>query len=69
MCCVSVAVGRAARLSPIPYDATAYRDRNMIERAFCRLKDWRRIAARYDELAITFASTVAIAATIIWWGD
>lgn len=56
-----------SRKAPIPYDATAYRDRNMIERAFCRWKDWRRIATRYDKLAVNFASPVAIAAVIIWW--
>jgi putative transposase len=56
-----------SRKTPIPYDAEAYRDRNLIERAFCRLKDWRRIATRYDKLAINFASAVAIAAIVIWW--
>lgn len=56
-----------SRKAPIPYDATAYRDRNRIERAFCRLKDWRRIATRYDKLAANFASAVALAAPIIWW--
>ena len=56
-----------SRKTPIPHDAEAYRDRNLIERAFCRLKDWRRIATRYDKLAINFASAVAIAAVIIWW--
>ena len=56
-----------SRKAPIPYDAEAYRNRNLIERAFCRLKDWRRIATRYDKLAINFASAVAIAAIIIWW--
>lgn len=56
-----------SRKTPIPHDAEAYRNRNLIERAFCRLKDWRRIATRYDKLAINFASAVAIAAVIIWW--
>jgi len=56
-----------SRKAPIPYDAEAYHDRNLIERAFCRLKDWRRIATRYDKLAINFASAVAIAAIVIWW--
>lgn len=56
-----------SRKAPIPYDAEAYQNRNLIERAFCRLKDWRRIATRYDKLAINFASAVAIAATVIWW--
>lgn len=50
-----------------PFDEIAYRRRNLIERVFCRLKDWRRIATRYDKLAANFASAVAIAAVIIWW--
>ena len=32
-----------------PFDPVAYRKRNLIERAFCRLKDWRAIATRYDK--------------------
>lgn len=56
-----------SRKKPIPHNAMAYRNRNRIERAFCRLKDWRRIATRYDKLAQNFASAVAIAAIIIWW--
>jgi putative transposase len=36
---------------------------------FCRLKDWRRIATRYDKLATTFASAVCIAAIVIWWAQ
>lgn len=50
-----------------PFDDDAYKLRNLIERANCRIKDWRRIATRYDKLARNFAATVAIAATIIWW--
>lgn len=56
-----------SRKVPIPHDAEAYRARNLIERAFCKLKDWRRIATRYDKLAVNFASAVAIAAIVIWW--
>jgi transposase len=48
-----------------PFDPLAYRMRNVIERAFCRLKDWRRIATRYDKLAANYAAAVAIAVT--WW--
>ena len=51
----------------IPHDVTAYRLRNLIERMFGRLKDFRRIATRYDKLARNFMAAVAIAATIIWW--
>lgn len=56
-----------SRKTPIPYDVEAYVERNLIERAFCRLKDWRRIATRYDKFARNFESAVAIAATILWW--
>lgn len=51
----------------IPYDVHAYRERNLIERMFCRLKDFRRIATRYDKLARNFLAGVLLAATIIWW--
>ncbi len=50
-----------------PFDPVAYKQRNLVERRFCRLKDWRRIATRYDKLAAIFASAVFIAAIIIWW--
>ena len=50
-----------------PFDQAEYRGRNVIERAFCLLKDWRRVATRYDKLARNFAATVVIAAIIRWW--
>jgi putative transposase len=50
-----------------PFDLGAYRLRNLIERAFCRLKDWRRIATRYDKLARNYAASLAIAILITWW--
>jgi transposase len=34
---------------------------------FCRLKDWRRIATRFDRNLHTFFSAVAFAATVTWW--
>ncbi len=51
----------------IQYDAIAYRQRNLIERMFGRLKDYRRIATRYDKLARNFFSAALIAAIVIWW--
>lgn len=51
----------------IPYDVVAYRLRNLIERMFGRLKDFRRIATRYDKLARNFLAAVMIAAIVIWW--
>lgn len=50
-----------------PFNRNAYKQRNMIERAFCRLKDWRRVATRYDKLARNFHAAAVLAAIIIWW--
>ena len=50
-----------------PFDETLYKQRNLIERAFSHLKDWRRVATRYDKLARNFLATVALAALMIWW--
>ena len=44
-----------------------YRNRNAIERMFCRLKDFRRIATRYDRNAANFLAAVCIAATVSYW--
>jgi putative transposase len=46
-----------------------YEDRNLVERAWCWIKEFRRIATRYDKLVRNFASSVALAAVIIWWSD
>ena len=47
-----------------PFDRDAYKRRNLVERAFCRLKDFRRIATRYDKLAATYAAAISLAAII-----
>ena len=44
-----------------------YRNRNAIERMFCRLKDFRRVATRYDRNAVNFLAAVCIAATVRYW--
>ena len=63
--------GRKNRKEPIRHDPEIYKQRNRIERMFGRLKDWRRIATRYDRCAHTFMSAIAIAATedaiVIFW--
>ena len=48
-------------------DAQIYKQRNVIERMFCRFKDWRRLATRFDRNIKNFMATIAIAATVIWW--
>ena len=49
------------------FSRTLYKSRNAIERMFCRLKDCRRIATRYDRLAATFLGNIHLAAAIMWW--
>ena len=58
---------RSTAKARLDFDAAIYRQRNIIERMFCRFKDWRRIATRYDRNIKTFMATIAIAATVIWW--
>ena len=54
------------RKAPIPHDAALYKQRQRIEVMFGRLKDWRRVGARYDRCAHTFFSAILVAvATII----
>ena len=59
--------GRANRKTPVVDDKALYTRRNLVERMFGRLKDWRRIATRYDRCAHTFFSAICIAATFIFW--
>ncbi len=65
--CEVVIPPNPTRKNPYPWDKAAYRARNVIERMFCRLKDFRRVATRYDKRADTYLSTVLIAATVAWW--
>lgn len=51
---------RMGRKVPIPHDAELYRRRHKIENMFARLKDWRRIATRYDRCPKVFLSAVAL---------
>ncbi len=48
------------------YDRHAYRDRNLVERFFNRLKQFRRIATRYDKLARNFCSLLNLVCAYIW---
>jgi hypothetical protein len=61
--CEVVIPPHPTRKNPHPWDPILYRTRNVIERMFCRLKDYRRIATRYDKRADTFLSAVLLAAT------
>lgn len=65
--CEPVIPPNPTRKHPHAYDPVAYRSRNTIERMFCRLKDFRRIATRYDKRADNFLSAVLLAAAVTWW--
>jgi transposase len=47
-------------------DPNIYRQRNLVERFFCKLKHFRRIATRYDKLARNFLAALALASTRLW---
>lgn len=49
------------------YDKDLYRQHHKIENVFGRIKDWRRVATRYDRCAHTFMSAISIAATCCYW--
>lgn len=50
----------------IPYDFEIYKTRNAIERCFNKLKQFRRIATRFDRRAIHFLAFIHLAAAMIW---
>lgn len=64
---IPVIPGRCNRKRPILYDERRYKDRWRVEAMFCRLKDFRRIATRYDKLARNYLSAVHLAAAIVFW--
>jgi putative transposase len=49
-----------------PYDTELYKERNRIERFFNKLKQFRRVATRYDKLLANFMGFVKLAAIAIW---
>lgn len=55
------------RKQPIPHDKALYRQRHRIEIMFGRLKDWRRIATRYDRCPTIFFAAITLAAIVTFW--
>ena len=62
--CIS---SRKNRKEPIPHDKKLYKERHKVEIMFGRLKDWRRVATRYDRSPTVFLSAIALAALVIFW--
>lgn len=57
---------RSHRLTQRVYDRHLYKDRNLVERFFCRLKPFRRTATRYEKLSQNFMSMLSLAYACIW---
>ncbi len=58
---------KSNRVQQYPFNKRAYKGRNVIERCFCRLKDFRCIATRYDKLARNFLAAIHFAALVVYW--
>ena len=58
---------RSNRKQPFSFSKRLYKLRWRIESAFNRLKDFRRIATRYDRLARNYLASVCLAAALVWW--
>jgi transposase len=63
----AVIPNKSNRKQPFSFDRKSYRQRHRIENAFSRLKDFRRIATRYDKLARNFLASICLVAAIVWW--
>ena len=57
---------KANRREPRETDFALYRERNLIERFFCKIKQYRAIATRYDKLANTFLAAVVLVCVLLW---
>jgi transposase len=57
---------KANQVADPGFDREAYRERNMVERLINRLKQWRRIATRYEKRAVNYLAMLSIAAILLW---
>jgi len=57
--------GRAGGRPPA-FDAEDYKNRNVVERFFNRMKNWRALATRYDKHALTWRGSIVLAAILDW---
>ena len=57
---------KANRTEPRKTDFALYRERNLVERFFNKIKQYRAISTRYDKLANTFLAAVALVCVLFW---
>jgi transposase len=51
---------------PVNFDADRYRGRNVVERGFNRIKNWRGLATRYDKHVLIYRGGVVLASILLW---
>lgn len=51
---------------PPKFDAEKYRGRNVVERGYCWLKQWRGLATRYGKLAVVYRAAVVLNGVVAW---
>ena len=51
---------------PVGFDAKDYKNRNVVERAFNKLKNWRGLATRYDKHALIYRGGMVLASIVLW---
>lgn len=62
----AVIPAKSNRREAIPHHRNKYRWRNQIERLFNKLKNWRRVATRYDKTADSYLGFVSLASVLLW---
>jgi len=62
----AVMPSNGSRAQAIPYDKVIYKERNLVERFFCKIKQFRRIATRYEKTAVSFSGMLCLVAAMIW---
>jgi transposase len=63
---IGVVIARQKRERRVRFDKAAYRERNVVERLINRLKQFRRIATRYEKRAVNYLAMLTIAAITLW---
>jgi transposase len=63
---VAVIPNNPSRSTKLPLDRELYKERHLVECCFSKLKQFRRVATRYEKTAQNFLAIVYIAATILW---
>jgi transposase len=63
---VSIVPGKKNRIESIVYDAHIYKERNAVERFFGRIKEYRRIATRFDKTVVMFRAGLVLASILMW---